>query len=149
MRTVELAKVAIAAEALRLRRIARQQAIRAAFGGVAAVFALAALVALHVVAWTAIRPHLSPLVTALILLAFDVVVCAVFGIMAVRGIPDPVEAEAKALRTQAVEEMKRSLTVMGMAAEIGGAAFRSRARTGLRRGTISVAAQIASRLLGR
>lgn len=149
MRTVELAKVAVAAEALRLRRIARQQAVRAAVGVAAGIFAISALATLHLVAWTAIRPYLSPLITALILLAFDIVVCGILAVMAIRGVPDPIEAEAKALRVQALEEMKRSLTVMGMAAEVAGTVFRARARTGTRRGAASIAAHLASRLVGR
>ena len=44
MRAVELAKVAANAEALRLRELASRQSMRAAYGGVAAVFGIGVLV---------------------------------------------------------------------------------------------------------
>ena len=49
MRSVELAKVALASEGLRLRRMARRQALRVAYGAGAAVFGIAMLVVLHFV----------------------------------------------------------------------------------------------------
>ncbi len=149
MRTVELAKVAVAAESLRLRRVARRQSMRAAFGAGAAVFAVAVLVVLHVVGWHAMVGRLTPVQASLVLLAVDVLITAIFAVLAIRGAPDAIEEEAKAIRVQALAEMKRSLTVMGMAAEVAGLAIRTGARSGVRRGAGTVAAEIASRLVGR
>lgn len=152
MRAVELAKVAAAAEALRLRRIARRQALRAAFGAGALVFAIAVFVLLHVVAYNLLLKALSPTVSSLILLAFDVVVAAVLGFLAMRNEPDQVEREALAVRRQAVIEMKRSITVMAVAGEIGALVFRRRAHSAAinpRRSRAWLIADIASRLMAR
>jgi hypothetical protein len=149
MRTVELAKVAAAAEALRLRRIARRQGIRVAFGAGAGLFGTIALLVLHVVGWHALQPMLTPLQASLVVLAVDVVLAAVFGFMASRDVPDAVEAEAKAIREQAVIELKQSLTVMGMVAGVTGMAVRTGAREGVRRGLVSALTDMAMRLVRR
>ncbi len=149
MRTVELAKVATAAEALRLRRIARRQAFRAVYGAGAAVFAIAVLIVLHFLIYVILNRWLSPLLSVLIVLVLDLAVAGVLGFMAVRSPPDAVEVEAKQIRTQALHELKRSLTVMGMAAEVTGLVLRSGARSGVRRSVATIAAEMASRLVGR
>lgn len=149
MRTVELAKVAAAAEALRLRRIARRQGLRAAFGVAAAVFALAILVVLHVVLWQMLRRWVTPIQATLVLLGADVVITAVFAFMAMRDVPDSIEVEAKRIRTQALRELRSSLTVMAMAAEIAGLAVRAGGRSGGRGGLSNTLAEVFSRLIGR
>lgn len=149
MRTVELAKVAVAAESLRLRRVARRQAMRAAFGAGAAVFAIAVLVVLHVLLWHVLLQWLTPVQSTLAVLVLDLIVAGVFGYMAFSNAPDAVEEEARTIRVQALAEMKRSLTVMGMAAEVAGLALRGGARAGVRRKASTVAAELASRLIGR
>ena len=60
MRAVELAKVAAAAEALRLRRLARRQAIRAGLGAGAAIFGIAVFVLLHVLAYDLLLAVVRP-----------------------------------------------------------------------------------------
>lgn len=149
MRAVELAKVAASAEALRLRRIARRQGLRAAFGAVAGVFSVAVLVVLHVVAWHLLAGHVSPVVASLILLAVDAVVMAIFGVLAMRDVPDAIEQEALAIRQQAVMDMKASLTMMGMISGVAGVALRSTAQHGVRRGATSALTSLVGRLLGR
>lgn len=149
MRTLELAKVAAAAETLRLRRIVRRQALRAVFGAVAAVFALAALVVLHVVAWQALLLLVSPIQATLIVLAVDVAIAIALGVMAMRDVPDAVEQEAKQIRTQALIEMRSSLTMMAMAAEIAGVAMKVGAGSGMRRGVANTVAEAVSRFIGR
>ena len=149
MRAVELAKVAASAEALRLRRIARRQGMRVAFGAVAGVFAVAVLVVLHVVIWHLLAGHVSPVIASLILLAIDAVVVAIFGVLAMRNVPDAIEQEALAIRQQAVIDMKASLTMLGMVSSIAGVALRSTARHGVRRGATSALSSLAGRLLGR
>ena len=149
MRTVELAKVAAAAETLRLRRIVRRQALRAVFGAVAAVFALAALAVLHVVAWQALLLLVTPIQATLIVLAVDVAIAIALGIMAMRDVPDAVEQEAKQIRTQALIEMRSSLTMMAMAAEIAGVAMKAGAGSGMRRGVANTVAEAVSRFIGR
>lgn len=149
MRTVELARVAVAAESLYLRRVARRQAMRGAFAIAAAVFALLLLGVLHVVIYLTARLYLSPLWSATVVLAVDLVIVTILAVLAMRGVPDSVEVEAKQIREQAVAELKRSLTAMGMAAELAGLVFRTTARSGARRGVATAVAEVASRLLGR
>lgn len=149
MRTVELAKIATAAEALRLRRLARRQAMRGAYGAAAAAFAIAVLVVLHFTIYVALTLWLSPMVSVLIVLAIDVIAAGVLGTMALRSVPDPIEVEARQVRVQAMLELKRSLTVMGMAAEVTGLVFRTGVRTRARRSVATAAAEMVSRLIGR
>ena len=152
MRAVELAKVAAAAEALRLRRIARRQGMRAAYGAGAAVFAIAVFVLLHVVAYHLLLNAVSATIASLILLGFDLVVAGVLAFLAMRNTPDQVEREALAVRRQAVLEMKKSVTVMAIAGEIGALVVRKRARSAIvnpRRSRAWLIADIASRVMGR
>ncbi len=151
MRTIDLAKVAASAEALRLRRIARRQGMRAAYGAGAAVFGIAVFVLLHVVAYHAMVPQLSPLVASIILLVFDLVVAAVLGYLAVSSKPDTIEDEAKMIRQQAVVEMRRSVTAMALVGEVAGAMIRRpREVTVVKpRGTVRLAGELAARLLAR
>lgn len=151
MRTVDLAKVAASAEALRLRRIARRQGMRAAYGGGAAVFGVGVLVLLHVVAYHAMVPSLTPLTASLVLLAFDLVVAAVLGYLAMSNKPDAVEDEAKMIREQAVVEMRRSVTAMALAGEVAGMMVRRpRNVTVVKpRGTVRLAGELAARVLAR
>jgi len=151
MRTIDLAKVAASAEALRLRRIARRQGMRAAYGAGAAVFGIAVFVLLHVVAYHAMVPQLSPLVASIILLVFDLVVAAVLGYLAMSSKPDTIEDEAKMIRQQAVVEMRRSVTAMALVGEVAGAMIRRpREVTVVKpRGTVRLAGELAARLLAR
>ncbi len=73
---------------------------------VAAVFALAALVALHV--WIAIvlAKNLGPATACGIVFGIDLVITIVVGLLALRSPPDPLEAEAKQVRDRALAQMK-------------------------------------------
>ena len=97
-------------------------------------------------------PRLSPVQACLILLAFDLIMGGILGFLAMRDRPDSVELEALAVRRQAVAEMRRSLTAMGLAAEIAGVVVRrgpqvvgSRGRTG----HLRLLSEIAARVLAR
>lgn len=149
MRSVELAKVALASEGLRLRRLVRRQALRVAFGAGAAVFGIAVLVVLHFVIYLALTRWMSPLLSAVIVLVLDLIGVGVLAAMALRSVPDTVEAEARAIRVQSLIELRRSLTAMGMAAELGGAMFRSRTRAGFSRSMATMVAEAVSRVIGR
>ena len=151
MRTVELAKVAASAEALRLRRVAYRQGRRAAYGVVAAVFGIAVFVLLHVVAYDAMVPAISPLIASLILLAVDLILAAILGYLAISNKPDAVEDEAKTIRQQAIIEMRKSMTVMAMAGEAASLMVRRpRTVTVVKpRGTVRLAGELAARLMAR
>ena len=103
MRTLRLAGVAAQAERLRLRRLARRMAIRAALGGVAAMFGLLALASLHV----AVVIHLAdrmPVEQALLwVVAGDVLLALLFAWLALRlSRPGRSEREARILRDEAL-----------------------------------------------
>lgn len=151
MRTVDLAKIAASAEALRLRRIARRQGMRAAYGAGAAVFGIAVFVLLHVIVYNLLVPHVSPLIASIILFVFDLVVAAVLGFLAMSNKPDSIEDEAKMIREQAVVEMRRSVSTMALAGEVAGMMVRRpRTVTVVKpRGTVRLAGELAARLLAR
>lgn len=151
MRMVELAKVAASAEALRLRRVAVRQGRRAAYGVGAAVFAVAVFVLLHVVAYNAMVPQLSPLVASLIILAFDLVVAGILGYLAMSNKPDAVEDEAKMIRQQAIVELRKSMTAVALAGEAASVLVRRpRTVTVVKpRGTVRLAGELAAHLMSR
>ena len=127
MRTVDLGRTAAQAELVRLKRLVRRQAMRAVWGAVAAVFLIAVLVMVHVVAYMALVPALlSPLLGAVAILVFDLVVAGIFGLMAKNGAPDAVEAEAKAVRDEALVGMRQSLAVSALLSPVTRLILRSR-----------------------
>jgi hypothetical protein len=129
MRTVRLARVAAQAEILLLRRLLAVAIRHAIFGVVAAVFAIAVLVMLHVVAVMALERFaiLSPIVSVAIVLGVDLVVAALFGAMAAGKITDPVADEARRVRDTSIEQARQSLTLAALLAP----ATRVVAQTGL------------------
>ncbi len=113
------------------------------------MFGIAVLVVLHVVGWHALQPRLTPLQASLVVLAVDLVIALVLGVMAMRNSPDSIELEAKAIREQAVIEMRQSLTFMSMAAGVAGAAVRAGARQGMRQGVVTGITEAAMRVMRR
>ena len=122
--TLELARAALSAEILYIRRIISRQINRAIYGAVALVFAIGVLVLLHCVAYVALLNGVSPLVATLILLAFDLVVAAVFGVLALRGAPDRLELEARDLRDRSITGVKQSLALETLMGPVGRIAWR-------------------------
>ena len=154
MRAVELGKVAAAAEKLRLQRLVLRQAWQIAFYAAAAVFAVAAFVLLHVVAYNLLVPGLTPLQASLVLLAADLVLAGIFVVIARRDRPDAVEEEAQLIRQQALAEMRSALTVTALASSATVAVFglKRRADRGVpvgKRGKVMLFGDLASRLLAR
>ena len=131
MRTVDLGRTAAQAEVLRLRRLIRRQVWRAVWAVVAVVFVIAVLVMVHVVAYMLLASVLPPIGAAAIVLAFDLVVTALFAVLALRGAPDRVETEAKAIRDQALSEMKESLAITALLSPLTRVAIRSAGRKNL------------------
>jgi hypothetical protein len=116
MRSTRLVQIAAEAEGLRLRtkfsRIGRQ----IAFGAVAALFAVLAIVLLHVVSFQAILIALGPgdwmpVAAAGIMFAIDLLMCALFVVLAARGGESAVEQEALQVRQQAVHQMGEVLSM--------------------------------------
>ncbi len=129
MRTAELGRTAAQAEFLRIKRLVRRQAMRAVWAAVASVFVIAMLVMIHVIAYFALVPAtLSPLLGAVALFGFDLVVTVIFGIMAMRSAPDVIEVEAKLIRDRSLHEMKQSLAIGAIISAVTRLAFRSSGR---------------------
>ena len=84
MRSVNLLKLALDAEILRLRVMLARQSRRAAFGAVALIFALAVLTLAEVAGWQALRLWVTAIIATLILLGINLVIAAIFGLLAVR-----------------------------------------------------------------
>ena len=142
MRTTELAKVAANAEKLRLQALAKRQAMRAVYGFVAVVFGVGILILLHVLGYVLLRGVLAPAYAVLILLAVDLLVVIVCGMLALKSTPGAVEIEAADIRSRALREMRTSLTLWGMI----GPATRL---MGGRRSTGVALGALATRLLAR
>jgi hypothetical protein len=111
MRAVNLAKVAAEAEILRIRHMLKRQGMRAAFGLVAVLFALGMLVLAHVAGWQVLRLYVPPIYATLILFGVDLVVAAIFGILAARSSPSGAEREALAIKQRALHEARNSLAL--------------------------------------
>ena len=116
MRPLRLARVAAQAEGLRLRRMLMRLVRRAAYGGVAAVFALAALVVVHVLGFLALTEFAGMLGfwAALIVFGVDAVLAGLFGLLSRGNVPDRVETEARQLRDNSLREM-RNAGLLGLA----------------------------------
>ena len=132
MRTIELGRTAAQAEVVRLKRLIRRQVMRAVWGAVAVVFLVAVLVMIHVVAFFALVPALlSPLLGAVAVLAFDLIVAIIFGVLARSGAPDAVEAEAKQVRDQALVGMRDSVAMTAILSPVTRMILRTRGGKGL------------------
>jgi cobalamin biosynthesis protein CobD/CbiB len=149
MRSVELARAAAQAEALYLRRVARRQAMRGAFGAVAAVFGIAIVVMLHVLLYVILAGFMQPAVAALIVLAVDLVMAIVFAVLARRNAPDRIEEEARLLRDEALAGLRSSLTMTSLAASAAGLVLRRGASRTKGRGRRVIVSALASRLMPR
>jgi len=129
MRTVRLARVAAQAEIILIRRTVAVAVRRAIYGAVAAVFALAVLTLLHILAVLALERFaaFTPIIACAIVLGVDLVIAIIFGLLAAGEISDPVADEARQVRDQSLEQARQSLTLAALLAP----ATRMIAQTGL------------------
>ncbi len=125
MRTVDLGRTAAQAEFLRFKLFLKRQAMRGVWGGVAAVFAIAFLVMVHVVLFEAIALFVPPIWASVAILALDAILLLVFGIIASSSKPSRVETEAREVRDQALIEMRESLAVGALLSPVGRVAVRA------------------------
>jgi hypothetical protein len=125
MRAVSLVKVATQAEILRIQHMLKRQGMRAAFGLAALVFVLGALVLAHIIGWQLLRLYVSAIYASLIMLGVDLVIAALFGLLAARSSPSREEHEALDLRQQALHQARSSLA-LGAFIPVATALLRSR-----------------------
>jgi hypothetical protein len=109
VRSINLLRLALDAEMLRLRAMATRQGRRAAFGSVAFIFALAVLAFAEIAGWQGLRLRVEAIPTTLILLGINLVIAAVFGLLAARSSPGHAEREALQVRQQALDAARGSL----------------------------------------
>ena len=103
MRSVNLLKVAFDAELLRLRAMMARQGRRAAFAVIALIFALMVLALAEATGWLALRHRVESIPATLILLGVNLVIAAIFGVLAARSSPGHTEQEALRVRRQALD----------------------------------------------
>lgn len=132
---------------LLLKRMVQRQVMRAVYGAVAAVFLVGVLILLHIVVFYALGPYLGPLADSAVLLAVDLVIAVVFGVLAMRNTPDTIETEARVIRDQSLRGMKESLAVAALIGPVGSIATRM---LGRKRGAgLTLAALAATFLSGK
>lgn len=109
MRSVNLLKVAFDAELLRLRAMMARQGRRAAFAVIALIFTLVVLALAEATGWLALRHRFESIPATLILLGLNLVIAAIFGVLAARSSPDHTEQEALRVRRQALDAARGAL----------------------------------------
>ena len=112
MRAYRLARIAARAEALRLRHLLRRHVARAAFAAVAAVFALGALIALHIAGAMALAEYLGAIRSVLVVAGADALVALILLAFALRDVPSAVEREALQLRRTATEQAREAVVLV-------------------------------------
>ena len=109
VRSVNLLKLAFDAELLRLRAMMARQGRRAAFAVIALIFALAVLALAEATAWLALWHRVESIPATLILLGVNLVIAAIFGVLAARPSPGHTEQEALRVRRQALDAARGTL----------------------------------------
>jgi fatty acid desaturase len=115
VRSFQLIRLAIEAEALRLRYRARRTANRLVFALLAALLLLGAVMFGHVAAWYWLREHLPGQYVALIFAGVDLLFAAILATLASHSAPGHLEVEALEVRRRALDDAAGSLSVMAMA----------------------------------
>ncbi len=105
MRSFSLARMAAAAEGVRLRLALRRLVLRVILGLIAAGFVVAGLALAHLAGILALAPVLGTLRAVLMVLAVDVIVAMFLLAIAARLRPGAAEREAAALRDLAGREL--------------------------------------------
>jgi hypothetical protein len=105
MRLLDLARAALEAEGLHLRRQARARGIQAALAGAVVIFLILLLGMLHLAGFAALAPEWGTARAALILAGADLAVALVLAFAARRAGHDRLATEARAVRQQAVRQM--------------------------------------------
>jgi hypothetical protein len=109
VRSINLLRIAAEAELLRLRAMVARQGRRAAFGMVAFIFVIGVLILAEATGWQALRLYVASIAATLILLGVNLVIAAIFGLLAMRSSPGHAEQEALRVRQQALEAARGSL----------------------------------------
>ncbi len=114
MRTVTLARIAAEAEGIRLKRLARRQAMRVGYLAVASLFGLFLAVMLHLSVFEYLAPIVGRGATALILAGIDLLIMALFAVLALRDVQSAQEREAELISRQARGELADGLKTLAL-----------------------------------
>jgi hypothetical protein len=121
-----LGKVALEAEGLRLRHLAKRLVVRVVLGYFALGMVFGAVTFLHVAGWFWLREYLRPAPVALIFTGIDLLIGLILGLLAVRSSPGRVEREALAIRRRALEDIAASMTVSALVMQLVNRFIRTR-----------------------
>lgn len=131
MKAVDLAKVAAAAEALRLKRQMLRIGKQVAFLVLAGIFGLFALVGFHVVLWTVCDGpwHFGKVGSSIAVFGFDLVIALVLALLGRSRAPSMGEIEARITRDRTVAELRNAVALTAIASTVTGPAGRFAARS--------------------
>ena len=132
MRSVNLLRLALEAETLRLRYLLQRQGRRAAVGLLAAIFGVSVLVLANAVGWQVLSIYVPPIYATLILLGVNFVIAMVLSLLASRSSPSHAEREALRIRREALEGAQSSLALTAALPVISGLIGASRRQNGRR-----------------
>ncbi len=114
IRSLRLAQIALQAEGLRLRRLARRTAVRVSMVLVALPFLLACFGFFETALWEWLSRHLLPEFAALITAGVNLVIAGVLLLIAALSRDSRVEIEALQVRQRALEDATRQFTIAAM-----------------------------------
>ncbi len=131
MKAVDLAKVAAAAEGLRIKKQALRIGRQIAFLVLAAVFGFFALVGFHVVLWTICYGpwDFGRVGASLGVFGFDLVIALVLVLLGRSRAPSMAEVEARITRDRTISELKSAVALTAVASTVTGPAGRFAARS--------------------
>jgi hypothetical protein len=117
MRAYRLASVAAEAEAIRWKCMAERTVMRVVFAVIAFLFLIGVIVFAHIAAWYWLRTGFGQnfYLTACILGGTDLLVAAIFGLLAARSAPGREERDALEVRRRAVQNIGTALSIGQMA----------------------------------
>jgi hypothetical protein len=118
MRSLRLAQIAVQAEALRLRRLARRTATRLVFALVALPFLLATFGFFEAAFWNYVSRHFLPELAALITAGGNLLIGGILIVVAALSRDSQVELEALKVRQRALEDISRQVTVTALVAPV-------------------------------
>lgn len=114
IRSLRLARIAVQAEGLRLRRLARRTAVRVVLVLIAAPFLLACFGFFETALWEWLSRHLLPAYAALISAGVNLAGGGLLLLIAALSRDSRVEIEALQVRQRALEDATRQFTIAAM-----------------------------------
>jgi hypothetical protein len=115
---LRLARIALAAEELRLRHLIRRAIARATFAMIATMLFLGVVIFGHIAAWDLLVRSLQPFQVALIFAGADFLIGIILLFLALRSAPGAAERDALAVRERALDEAAESMTITAMVVRI-------------------------------